>query len=399
MDFISPSFSLTDFLLNYHSSSLPSPPILQTIFYEKGYESKSSLLSKEREKDLNASSGEGKSLLIGFDSDELSSSIKTSQNHLSNTSDGLLTTQHNLRLITLLNSDEGNSELDLRSDLLKKSHKLKLSKKFSDSSIYILDLDKILPLLILYPKITSIRQHLLPFIVKCSWQSGLKSKVGWKFPSESSSSSSSLDDGEEGDDSSENARRRGSVNQLEQEKENETIDYREISSKKAGIFDLDLEMRNKKGKVKKDDTVGVKCLTTIIRFKESNKDEKVATNQDDGDDGFVIRANTLPAYLETNRYVSAMRWITETIVETASKKSTGKNSEPMSRNKKFPSFVSRDEELTSIQFSSPLSFLSPSLSITSFKSASNSSIHLLDLQIHSTNPDPFQRNLESSYRD
>ncbi|PWN53418.1 hypothetical protein IE53DRAFT_338777 [Violaceomyces palustris] len=177
LDFIAPNLPLST-LINSHISGIPDSPMVTCIMYERGAGEGT---GKEREKD-----GPPK-LFTAYDRVPLPSPSS------SRTEDASSQSTHQLhRLLLLLDSDDitdvDSSDLHLRTSMLWKHPHTRISTSLLDSHVYILNMKRVLPLLEAHPEMTSLREHVLPFIVKCSWQHGLREKVGWNSNSSSSSS-------------------------------------------------------------------------------------------------------------------------------------------------------------------------------------------------------------------
>lgn len=352
LDFISPSLPLSDFLLNYHSNSLPNTPLLQTLFYELG---SGEGVSKEREKEVD---GDGsKRSLVGYDLIDSSSTYSSSQKSTSNSTQTSIsipkvsTSSHNLRFIIPLSNYDTSSELILKASLLNKSQKLRISKNLIDSHIYILDLKKVLNLLESHEEITSLREHLIPFLVKCSWQIGLKEKVGWNpIPTLSSSSNNGIQ-----------TRRSSTIgmgdtfpdDQIEMGEEIENrVDYRKVSARKAG-------MKNGIGRGKEEGMEELKCLSIIVRLRDERYMVRGEKDEDSSEkEGFVIRVNTLPAWLEASRHVSMVFVLIAEIFQSVDLH--------LNESKKMWLFASLEF------WKADLNHLPPFLSQTSFSSSQNS---------------------------
>lgn len=79
-------------------------------------------------------------------------------------------------------SDKNPTELELRMSMLWKHPHARVSTSLLDSHVYALHLEPLLPLLELHPELNNIAEQLVPFVVKCGWQSRLSTKAAWAAP-------------------------------------------------------------------------------------------------------------------------------------------------------------------------------------------------------------------------
>ncbi|PWN24019.1 hypothetical protein BCV69DRAFT_279924 [Microstroma glucosiphilum] len=164
VDFIAPSLPISSFLLSYYSASNPAPPTVISLLYERGA---GESVGREREKEAPP-----RTLAAYSHASPATSSCSSSSS--SSLSDGLST--HSLLLLSELPS---GSTLDVRLSLLKAHPRTRFSTNLLDSHIYILRRDQIVPLLNARKDFTSLREHVVPFVAKAGWQTGLIDKVGW----------------------------------------------------------------------------------------------------------------------------------------------------------------------------------------------------------------------------
>ncbi|WFD19784.1 Translation initiation factor eIF-2B subunit gamma [Malassezia caprae] len=78
-------------------------------------------------------------------------------------------------------SDKNSSDLELRMSLLWKHPYMRISTSLLDSHVYALHLAPLLPLLEEHPELNHITEQLVPFLIKCGWQSRLSAKAGWSL--------------------------------------------------------------------------------------------------------------------------------------------------------------------------------------------------------------------------
>ena len=81
-------------------------------------------------------------------------------------------------------SDIDSSDLHLRMSLLWSHPHVRISTSLLDSHVYLFNLQQLLGLLGSEggQKMKSLREEVVPFMVKCSWMVGLREKAGWTSP-------------------------------------------------------------------------------------------------------------------------------------------------------------------------------------------------------------------------
>ncbi|KAJ1570605.1 hypothetical protein NDA11_001734 [Ustilago hordei] len=166
VDLVTQSISLTN-IINSHVSGVPHPPALTCLMYERGAGEGT---GKEREKD-----GPPKLFsAYGRTSSQSSSSVSGGSDHC---------TTHQLLLLQDSDdiSDLDSSDLHLRMSLLWSHPHVRISTSLLDSHVYLFNLQQLLGLLRSDggQKMKSLREEVVPFMVKCSWMTGLREKAGW----------------------------------------------------------------------------------------------------------------------------------------------------------------------------------------------------------------------------
>ncbi|UTT96879.1 hypothetical protein NDA17_004241 [Ustilago hordei] len=166
VDLVTQSISLTN-IINSHVSGVPHPPALTCLMYERGAGEGT---GKEREKD-----GPPKLFsAYGRTSSQSSSSVSGGSDHC---------TTHQLLLLQDSDdiSDLDSSDLHLRMSLLWSYPHVRISTSLLDSHVYLFNLQQLLGLLRSDggQKMKSLREEVVPFMVKCSWMTGLREKAGW----------------------------------------------------------------------------------------------------------------------------------------------------------------------------------------------------------------------------
>lgn len=182
------------------------------------------------------------------------------------------------RRLLLLRDAEITNDMTFRRSLLQSCPLLRLSTRLLDSHLYILNRAHIIPLLEANPALTSLREHVLPFIAKASWMKGLQEKADWSFnPSAKEDQDEDIDD------------------------EDESISKRLIKlSKDSSLTRQYIErssMQVQSTSQSRDAWQSpIRCLTIVSRLQRSEEDGAALPP-------FVARANTIPTYLECNRYL------------------------------------------------------------------------------------------------
>lgn len=166
VDLITQSISLTN-IINSHICGVPEPPALTCLMYERGAGEGT---GKEREKD-----GPPK-LFSAYDRISSRSSSSTS-------ADRDYCTMHQLLLLQDSDdiSDLDSSDLHLRMSLLWSHPHVRISTSLLDSHVYLFNLQQLLGLLQSEAgqRMKSLREEVVPFMVKCGWMIGLREKAGW----------------------------------------------------------------------------------------------------------------------------------------------------------------------------------------------------------------------------
>ncbi|UZJ53855.1 hypothetical protein CBS101457_003175 [Exobasidium rhododendri] len=178
------------------------------------------------------------------------------------------------RLLILREADL-SEDMTFRRSLLQAYPQLRLSTRLLDSHAYILNRVQVIPLLEANPTLTSLREHVLPLIAKASWMKGLKQKANW--------STAGKEDGDreaESDDESISKR-------LAKMSKDTTLNRQMIERSSTQCYKPEPEERS-------NELGAIRCLTVVSRLQGSD---------DGGLPRFVARANTVPTYLECNRWL------------------------------------------------------------------------------------------------
>jgi len=178
--------------------------------------------------------------------------------------------------LMMLHEADVTSDMTFRRSLLQSCPHLRLSTRLLDSHAYILNKDQVIPLLEANATLTSLREHVLPLIAKASWMNGLKEKASWSFePMEDEN-----EEEDQGED--ENASKR-----LAKLSRDPTLTRQMIERSSMQPF-----KKEKNGQKGQD---GIRCLTVVSRLQGSENGSGLPR--------FVARANTVPTYLECNRWL------------------------------------------------------------------------------------------------
>lgn len=321
VDLITQSVSLTN-IINSHVSGVPQPPALTCLMYERGAGEGT---GKEREKD-----GPPK-LFSAYDrtSSQSSSSSSGASDHC---------TIHQLLLLQDSDdvSDLDSSDLHLRMSLLWSHPHVRISTSLLDSHVYLFRLDQLISLLQSDSgqKMKSLREDVVPFMVKCSWMPGLREKAGWasqaakKFPAADPLASWNTHSGKENA-----AATLTSSTFVEPELLQAGSSFRpaldELENRASPLFTPDRShVASPSGKLdetKRRDYVGqeakdaakksaaeARVNALIFRLSADRKhpidpsstiDEIREREEEAKRQPFIARANTVPTYLECNRYV------------------------------------------------------------------------------------------------
>ncbi|WFD23415.1 Translation initiation factor eIF-2B subunit gamma [Malassezia equina] len=168
VDLIAPHMPLSNFL-TAHLSAVSDTPTVSCLFYERGAGEGT---GKERERDGPAN------LFTAYDRVplRLHEGIQVGPGGAKDT----LSVHEPLLVMDSDDvSDKNSSDLELRMSLLWKHPHTRISTSLLDSHVYALHLAPLLPLLEEHPELNRITEQLVPFLIKCGWQTRLSAKAGW----------------------------------------------------------------------------------------------------------------------------------------------------------------------------------------------------------------------------
>lgn len=266
IDLLSPSLPLRSLIDAYVTAqaSAQGVPTLCCALYERGAGEGT---GKEREKD-----GPPR-LLAGF--------VPTSSS-----------TAAGLPLVLLEDEPDATLDVSLRHSLLSRHPHLRLSTGLLDAHAYILNRRQVLPLLEARRELTSLREHVVPLLAKASWMKGLAEKAGI--------GGTSTGDEDDGDDSQDNEGQRHANEASELLRREAIRRSTMLSSTSKG------ELENH-----------VRCFAVVTKLGSrastapsagesaapSNGTGAADVDPETGLPHFVARANTIPTFLECNRWL------------------------------------------------------------------------------------------------
>lgn len=291
VDFFAPSVPLSSFLLSYYSACDPLPPTVTALLYERGA---GESVGREREKEGPAH------LLSAWGASEVhkGSTKKASK----------LPPSHTLLLLS--EPPVASSSLDIRVSLLEEHPRARMSLSFLDSHIYILRKAQIVPLLNARKDFTSIRGHLVPFITKASWQSGLKEKAGWQLEDSIRDAEALIT--EASGTLAKTAAKYDDVGDLPLSAVNRGEILMTLAFKKSSLSSPPLDHDHNIRAIACVARLADQQHREVAAAKEAAVSSKQATQRARGDlalavndeeERFMARANTLPTYLECNQFL------------------------------------------------------------------------------------------------
>lgn len=246
VDLVAPAFPLRDLIDAYVQSQALSPrmPTACCALYERGA---GEGVGKEREK-------EGPPRLISAYAPDHAESSN--------------------RLVFLQDSDL-SEDLSIRRSLLEEMPQTRISTRLLDAHAYIFNKQQLLPLLESNPRLTSLRDHVLPLIAKASWMKGLREKANWHLPGDR-------------DDESDDVLM-------------DTTEDLAIADSNGTLLHEEAIGRNSNGRTGSKQNEQIRCLTVVIRLDSntSNAGEMSSSTLP----RFIARANTVATYLESNRWL------------------------------------------------------------------------------------------------
>lgn len=167
VDLIAPHMPLASFLAT-HLAATPEPPTVSCLFYERGAGEGT---GKERERDGPAN------LFTAYSR----APLRVHEGLLP--SSGVRDNIGVYRPLLVMDSDDVSdknpSDLELRMSMLWQQPHVRISTALLDSHVYALRLKPLLPLLEQHPELNNITEQLVPFVIKCGWQTRLSTKAGW----------------------------------------------------------------------------------------------------------------------------------------------------------------------------------------------------------------------------
>lgn len=168
VDLIAPQMPLAS-LLATHLAATPEPPTISCLFYERGAGEGT---GKERERDGPANLFTAYSRVPVRVQEGIQAATDGSRRDISVHEPLLVMDSDDV-------SDKNASDLEVRMSLLWKHPHVRISTALLDSFVYVMRLQPLLPLLEMHPELNSITGQLVPFVVKCGWQTRLSEKAHW----------------------------------------------------------------------------------------------------------------------------------------------------------------------------------------------------------------------------
>lgn len=196
-------------------------------------------------------------------------------------------------LVLLEDEPDAAVDVSLRNSLLARHPHLRLSTGLLDAHAYILNRRQVLPLLEARRELTSLREHVVPLLAKASWMKGFAEKAGL--------GALASDDDDDENAAEGQARRGDDVVDLETLARQGSQTLRHESIKRSTT----LSAPAADGKVR--------CYAVVTKLGGGARGSTApgadpsAVADVDPETGlprFVARANTIPTFLECNRWVS-----------------------------------------------------------------------------------------------
>lgn len=274
LDFLAPSLPLSTFLLSCYSARNPDQPSVMALLYERGA---GESVGREREK-------EGPSQLFtaygASTADACSNATGSLPSH---------------PLLLLSEMPVGHT-LDVRLSLLEEHPRTRFTTSLLDSHVYLLRRSHVLPLLNARRDMTSLREHVVPFMAKASWQKGLQEKAGWQIGEPGLAPLQALLGGA---DEEENINERGQGSALMRLAfDRSSLSTPSVSSNPvravACVAKLGSQSTHKEG--------GSSGKQQQQQQQQQQRTSSTAAAEDTAEN-FLARANTLPTYLECNRFL------------------------------------------------------------------------------------------------
>lgn len=241
-------------------------------------------------------------------------------------------------------SDIDSSDLHLRMSLLWSHPHVRISTSLLDSHVYLFNLQQLLSLLRsdAGQKMKSLREEVVPFMVKCSWMVGLREKAGWSTQAPTALTAQEQLSSWNLQSSKENA-----VNPL---KSSTFVDSEllqagsffrpvldDVANRASPLFTPDRsQLASPSGKPEDDKqsaslqkqarasakraAAAARVHALVFRLSADRKHpidpstsvEEIREREEDAKrEPFIARANTVPTYLECNRYVSLFSTLTQ----------------------------------------------------------------------------------------
>lgn len=197
-------------------------------------------------------------------------------------------------LVLLEDEPDATMDVSLRNSLLARHPHLRLSTGLLDAHAYILNRRQVLPLLEARRELTSLREHVVPLLAKASWMKGFAEKAGI--------GALASDDDDDDENAAEGQARRG----------DDVVDLETLA--RQGSQTLRHESIKRSTTLLAPAAEGkVRCYAVVTKLGGGARGSTApgadpsAVADVDPETGlprFVARANTIPTFLECNRWVS-----------------------------------------------------------------------------------------------
>ncbi|KDN44256.1 hypothetical protein K437DRAFT_274629 [Tilletiaria anomala UBC 951] len=357
-DLVSPAFPLAALLTAHLQASFPhaSPPAITALLYERGAGEGT---GREREKEAPPRA------LFAYASTELipsggvggaATQVQWPSGSSSTGGSAATPLPHSLHSLLLHRDEEtfssDDDDMDVRMSLLWSHPRTTLATHLLDAHAYVLSMPLLAPLLQRWSlRLTSLREHVLPTAAKCSWQNGLLEKIGWTAPGAEAAGAASAEGSVAYASANVSGRQGGTDGARQHTRPDADADADaedQAGSSMLAAFLKSTNTRNlpvpppyltpqtqdgdKNQPVEGAGKVNpVRCVALIARLrprgashagtadapagsgatnsadKQKGADAAAAARAEQHDEAaggrFIARANTLPTYIESNRYV------------------------------------------------------------------------------------------------
>lgn len=188
--------------------------------------------------------------------------------------------------------------MEIRRSLLRASPRTRISTRLLDAHVYIFNRAHIFALLDANPRLTSLRDHVLPLVAKASWQKGLRAKAGWDIGDRRDGRHHSGGRTDMAEDTASRSDEDDAGTQQQRSLASNSMLQEEALARNAARTQS--IVRGKNDAIARDD---VQCLAFVVRLDDQGADGAQASPGPGQRRRFVARANTLATYIECNRWL------------------------------------------------------------------------------------------------